>query len=117
MNANLDKYISVSTDGKTISVALPVPLGSPVYQVQAECENYCRLQGISQKEFSCRFPGGVCYTKPLEPKEVVLSLKNVAEILNGFGEVFFATKEEAAEKTQKLVEYNRAVLAVMDVRW
>lgn len=103
------KYIN---EEKTV-IALPVPLGTTLYQVTTKCGDFCTWQeGRFDKAFPPTKKGRCGCDKPCHTVEwhiykITLSFSNMEYVLNNFGTWVFVNKKEAERRSTEIVENNR----------
>lgn len=97
----------LSNDKRTIN--LPVPLGSKVYRATTVCGDFCLFQ---KQKFDSVFPKNgsegrcgkekPCHTISKGCTELTLTIHNLGFILEGWGEWFFETKDEAEATSERI---------------
>lgn len=114
----------ISEDKRTIN--LPVPLGTTVYRINTDCNDACLLQKeVFNKVFlpenrpaegwcSSDMP---CHTKMHSIRPVVLSMTNLEEILETFGNKTFETYEQAKFAGEKLIEIHKQQLSGLGLKY
>lgn len=100
-----------SEDGMTIH--LPVPMGSPVYQPSTSCNDACLAY---DEKFRKEFPDADCnkdcpgHVKNPYIQKAVLDFRNLGYVLENWMTRYFPTEETAREYAEETIRKHREQL-------
>ena len=105
--------ISKFLNEKKTQINLPVPIGGTVWRMCLSCDDACRrwTNRSVAHNFGLRCEmRSVCHTIAREPAEIKVTEDNLFNILTYWGEIYFATQEEAEKETKKVATDNIATM-------
>lgn len=91
-------------------IAIPVPLGSTIYEYSTECCNACYIQKEHRayvktlpntRDLGCS-KKAPCHTQFLGVREMTFTLDNIKYVLDHWGDTLFATYDEAFQIGKEL---------------